>query len=106
MHPADEELQADDVVDDDDEEHQQGDVEQRNHRLHDGVQDNLQAWKTCGDEALYRHVRGGNLRPGGHMWHGELRNPVLRASQSFLQKPNEDGCQRDWLEKGSDPPLA
>ena len=29
-----------------------------------------------------------------------------RASQSFLRKPNEDGCQLDWLEKGSGPPLA
>lgn len=42
VHAPDEQLQPDDGVDDDDEEDQQGDVEQRNHGLHDGVQHDLQ----------------------------------------------------------------
>ena len=46
MHPAYEELQADDGVDDDDEHDQHTDVEQRHHGLHDGVQHNLQTWRT------------------------------------------------------------
>ena len=44
MHLADEELQADDGVDDDDEEHEEGDVQEGDHGLDDGVQDHLQAW--------------------------------------------------------------
>ena len=44
----------------------------------------------------------GKLRPGAHTWPGELFNPARRASHSFLQKPNEKGCQLDWLEKGSE----
>ena len=45
MHLALEELEADDGVDDHHEEHQQGDVEERQHGLEDGVEDHLQA---CG----------------------------------------------------------
>ena len=41
VHPADEELQADDGVDDDDEHHQHTDVEKGDHGFHDGVQHNL-----------------------------------------------------------------
>lgn len=41
MHPADEELQADDSVDDDDKHDQHSDVQKRNHGFHDGVQHNL-----------------------------------------------------------------
>lgn len=41
VHSAYEELQTNDGIDDDDEENQQSNVEQRNHRLHDGVQHNL-----------------------------------------------------------------
>ena len=39
-----------------------------------------------------------------HMWPDGLLYVALRASKSFLQKPNRDGCQLDQLEKGSDPP--
>jgi len=45
VHLALEELEADDGVDDDHEEHQQGDVEERQHGLEDGIEDHLQA---CG----------------------------------------------------------
>lgn len=41
VHPADEELQADDSVDDDDKHDQHSDVQKRNHGFHDGVQHNL-----------------------------------------------------------------
>lgn len=42
VHASYEELQTNDGIDDDDKEDQQSNVEQRNHRLHDGVQHNLQ----------------------------------------------------------------
>lgn len=42
MHPADEQLQADDGVDDDDEHDQHTDVQKGDHGFHDGVQHNLQ----------------------------------------------------------------
>lgn len=42
VHASNEELQTDDGVDDDDKENQQGNVEQGNHGLHDGVQHDLQ----------------------------------------------------------------
>ena len=42
MHASNKELQTNDGVDDDDKENQQSDVEQGNHRLHDGVQHDLQ----------------------------------------------------------------
>ena len=45
MHLALEQLQPDDGVDGDHEEHKQGDVEQGQHGLEDGVEDHLQA---CG----------------------------------------------------------
>ena len=41
MEDPGEELEADDGVDDDDEDDEEGDVEQRDHRHEDGVQDNL-----------------------------------------------------------------
>ena len=41
MEDPGEELKADDGVDDDDEDDEEGDVEQRDHRHEDGVQDNL-----------------------------------------------------------------
>ena len=41
MENPGEELEADDGVDDDDEDDKEGDVEQRDHRHEDGVQDNL-----------------------------------------------------------------
>ena len=37
-------------------------------------------------------LRGGNLRPGGHRRPVELLDRARRASQSFLQKPDEEGC--------------
>lgn len=43
MHLALEELQADDGIDDDHEEDEQGNVEQGEHGLEDGVEDHLQA---------------------------------------------------------------
>lgn len=43
MHLAFEELQPDDGIDDDHEEDEQGDVEQGQHGLEDGVEDHLQA---------------------------------------------------------------
>lgn len=43
MHLALEELQPDDGIDDDHEEDEQGDVEQGQHGLEDGVEDHLQA---------------------------------------------------------------
>lgn len=46
MHLADEELQTDDGVDDYNEEHQEGDVQEGDHSLDDGVQDHLQTWDT------------------------------------------------------------
>lgn len=46
VHSSDEELQTNDGVDDDDKENQQSDVEQRDHRLHDGVQHDLETWRT------------------------------------------------------------
>lgn len=42
VHASNEELQTDDGVDDDDKENQQGNVEQGNHGLHDGVEHDLQ----------------------------------------------------------------
>lgn len=47
MHLAFEELQPNDGVDDDHEEDEQGDVEQGEHGLEDGVEDHL---KTCGKQ--------------------------------------------------------
>lgn len=47
VHAADEELEADDGVDDDDEEDEEGDVQQRHHGLHDGVEDDVE---TCGEK--------------------------------------------------------
>lgn len=44
MHLALEELQPDDGIDDDHEEDEQGDVEQGEHGLEDGVEDYLKAW--------------------------------------------------------------
>lgn len=43
VHLPHEELQADDGVDDDDKEHEQGDVQQGDHGLDNGVQDHLEA---------------------------------------------------------------
>jgi hypothetical protein len=54
VHLAHEQLQADDGVDDDDEQDQQGDVEERNHGLDDGVQHNLKAWRWRGDSVSHR----------------------------------------------------
>lgn len=45
MHLPHEELQADDSVDDDDEEHQQGDMQQGDHGLDDGIQNHLETYK-------------------------------------------------------------
>lgn len=47
MHLAFEELQPNDGVDDDHEEDEQGNVEQGEHGLEDGVEDHL---KTCGKQ--------------------------------------------------------
>ena len=56
MKPSAEEFESDDGVDDHDEENEQGDVQQRKHRLDDGVQHHL---KTCD-----KHVRVGKERKG------------------------------------------
>lgn len=45
VQPAAVELQADDGKHEDGKEEQQADLQQRNHGLHDGFQDNLQTWK-------------------------------------------------------------
>ena len=34
---------------------------------------------------------GGNLRPGGHTWPGDLFNPARRTSQSFPPKAKRRG---------------
>lgn len=54
VHLADEEFKADDGVDDDDKQDQQGDVEERNHGLDDGVQHHLKAWRWRGDSVSHR----------------------------------------------------
>lgn len=41
--------------------------------------------------------RWGNLRPGGHVWRGDLLNPAQRAFKKNLQKPNEAKTQRGPL---------
>lgn len=43
---AAEQFESDDGIDDDDEQYEQGDVKQRNHRLDDGIQYNLQTCQT------------------------------------------------------------
>lgn len=50
VHLPHEELQADDGIDDDDKQHEQGDVQQGDHGLDDGIQDHLE---TCGDRATH-----------------------------------------------------
>lgn len=59
VHAADEELETDDGVDDDDEENQQGDVQQRHHGLHDGVEDDVETWKRPGGVSRKLENRGG-----------------------------------------------
>ena len=59
VHAANEELEADDGVDDDDEEHQQGDVQQRHHGLHDGVEDDVEAWGSPGGFSGKLEIWGG-----------------------------------------------
>lgn len=48
MHLPHEELQADDGVDDDDKQHEEGDMQQGDHGLDDGIQNHLE---TCEDKS-------------------------------------------------------
>lgn len=93
MHAADEELEADDGVDDDDEEHEQRDVQQRHHRLHDGVEHDVKTWgKHRGGGRRCRGVtpkppkspsRGGGVSLTGHAGDEAQRAQHAESAQGF-----------------------
>lgn len=84
MHLALEELQPDDGVDDDHKEDEQGDVEQGQHGLEDGVEDHLQA------------CRAGRRK--------EESSPLLVSWPSRSLYPGKPPEHRGW--RGEDPELG
>ena len=102
VHAANEELEADDGVDDDDEEHQQGDVQQRHHGLHDGVEDDVEAWGSPagfsgkleiwggGGRHTHTHTHTDNSPPPSSLGTPETRRRGLRtrkARRALTSKP-------------------
>lgn len=98
MHLALEELQPDDSIDDDHKEDQQGDVEEGEHGLEDGVQDHLQACRGSqgGEKRSHLHLVSGPslpINPGK-----PLRCQGRKGTQNWGQgnrKGEEKGVCRD-----------
>lgn len=76
VHPADEELQADDGVDYDDKHDQHADVQQGDHGFHDGVQHNLQTWQSRALSSQ-RGDQQETIINENHTWHS--RNETQRS---------------------------
>lgn len=73
VHSSEEQLESDDGVNDNDEKHQQGNVQQRHKRFHDGIEHYVQA---CGGEGQAQRVRHQRGAPPPTWWRGILtRDP-------------------------------
>lgn len=64
VHSSEEQLESDDGVNDNDEEHQQGNVQKRHKRLHDGIEHYVQ---TCGGEGQAQLSSPSARRPSSNL---------------------------------------